>query len=133
MEHLWLIEKLVVFGNYTDVLTIDDLKTTMHSLQAYTQRRTFRIHYIAHMENVERVAASIPQFKAMAQSINQLPVDWVVVVNPRKATARQLVNTFAEAAFQLTRTRFHSVDSIEDAVAFLAKQDDFVAQAFAGK
>lgn len=129
VENIWYIKKLVAYSKFSEVLSVVDLKYTVDALYEFTHPRTCRIHHIADMQQVERVAASINQFRAAVVSIDKLPVDWVVFINPRQNVLRHLVNYFAETSFQFIRIKCHSVDTFEEAVTFLAKQDDFVAEA----
>jgi hypothetical protein len=112
---------VVIFSHSYGTFTIDDIREVAQDVENRVAVGTPFMHTILDNTHVERMDFGINDLKALIfHELKSSPdVAWSLQITPSK-----IDRFFASVASQFTNLRNRQFDTVEDALAFLAENDD---------
>ncbi len=117
----WLVPKQVVFVTFSGQVTLEDVHTQVTLTQTSIAEGEAPVHFVIDTTRIEKYDLSLPEIR-MAFPGHDERIGWTVVYGPNKIT-----RFFASILMQLMKSKFQFVDSEADALAYLAHNDQRLA------
>lgn len=120
-EISWLVEGKVGFGLVEGTLSIEEIAELDTVLVEYVnsvQNSNQLVHFIFDGRRLNKMPTNIAEINQVSKVRSQANLGWLLIVNENK-----IIGFIGHLITQLSRTRYRSFVSLEQAIEFLKTQD----------
>lgn len=121
----WIVEKRVLYSVFHGKITAEELHLFINAVRSEIREGTPMVHHISNSLDLERVEMSLATFKNLTGAYKMAgELGWQVDISRNR-----LNRMFVSMATQFTNVRSRGVENFDDAVEFLKRVDDTLADA----
>ena len=115
----WYVEGRVVLVYTDEVVTLEDITQINREVIQHFDTGTRQVHLIVDVSEANVVPVNLVKLRQHSPALGHMMIGWMIVV-----TTNKTIYYLAQAVPQmLTRCKSHVVESFDEAVAFLARED----------
>jgi len=120
----WFNEnKRIIWGEISEDLTLDEIKGFSAAIIEHLEAGISPIHFMLDASTLKRFPTNIGVLKQAVTFLGKRQLGWVVILG-----GSSLMLTFAQLLMQITPTRYKSVRTLEDGLAFLTSVDETLGE-----
>jgi hypothetical protein len=118
-EAAWYVDQRILYEYIYGDITFEELGALSTQVRAMYDVGTVVVHTLIDVRDIEH----FPQvnLKEMFSQVRSVPTEnsgWVVII-----TGNKVIRFLSSVYFQFNQRRFHTVETLETALAFLAERD----------
>ena len=117
----WLFPQRVVFVRYNGQVTLDDVQAQVRQTEAALAEGEPPVHFVIDTTGIDKYDLSLSEIRAAFPG-HDPKIGWTVVYGPNRIT-----RFFASILMQLVKSQFQFVESHDEALIFLAHNDQRLA------
>ena len=116
----WLLPKRVIFCYVSGTQDMAEGRESLGKLMGHLDAGEAPTHYVADLRDNQKLpTTNIREFQELASFVRHPNLGWIVVIGRGNPTINYVLSVVAK----LTRVRYRSVDTPQEAIAFLSTID----------
>ncbi len=112
-------EKRIIYGEVSENLTLAEIREFSAQIIQCLETGIAPIHFVLDASTLNKFPTNIVILKEAVTFLGKRQLGWVVIIG-----GSSIMLTFAQLLMQITPTRYKSVRSMKEALAFLTSVDE---------
>ena len=116
-------DKRIISAEISGDLTLTEIENFSNTIVQYLTEGIAPVHFVLEASTLKRFPTNIGVLKQAVTFLGKRQLGWVVIIG-----GSSLMLTFAQLLMQITPTRYRSVRTHKDALAFLVSVDESLGE-----